>query len=221
MLWRNLRDRGRVLSVLRAGIRKLDHDGIIDPSRVGITGLSDGANTATYALIHAPIDFAAASVAWTHWNPILFYLAGPLSQPTLQSFGLDDPTAEASKKQWQRLSISLNARSIRAPILIQVADSELLPETETVASLKRFDKPVEMHVFPNETHVKTQPLHRLSVYRRNVQWFQFWLQHLEDPEPVDVDQYPRWRTLRQQHERDLRSNLNYAGNAQTSVPLTQ
>ncbi len=46
-------------------------------------------------------------------------------------------------------------------------------------ALKELGKPVELYIFPNEYHNKTQPMHRWNVYRRNVQWFQFWLQGFE------------------------------------------
>jgi hypothetical protein len=52
-------------------------------------------------------------------------------------------------------------------------------------ALQDAGKPVEMHVFPEEHHQKWRPVHRLNIYRRNVQWFEFWLMGREDPEPVD------------------------------------
>ena len=167
-------------------------------ARLGISGLSDGANTACYALIHAPDVFAAASVASTTWNPILYYVAGPMFRPQLQWFGLKDPDSPGDTGQWRDLSIALNAETLRTPLLIQVSDAELLPETQTAAALRAHDKPFEMHVFPGEHHLKSQPRHRLSVYRRNVQWFDFWLKGEQDPDPVDDGQYSRWTLLRSQ-----------------------
>jgi hypothetical protein len=210
--WRDLHDRRRVASVLEAGVKLLDNMGIVDASRVGIHGLSDGANTTGYLLIHSPRAFAAASVAGTYWNPGLYYLFGPKLQDRMRWFGLPFPGYDGTPQPWKNISIAANASVIQTPILIQVADSELLPESETFTALQLHSKPVEMHVFPNEFHVKVQPAHRLNIYQRNVQWFQFWLQDLEDPSPVDATQYGRWRKLRE---------LKLSSSLQTPSPFAQ
>ena len=72
-------------------------------------------------------------------------------------------------------------------------------------ALKEAGKPIEMYVFPDEYHVKWQPKHRHNIYRRNVQWFNFWLRGVEDPDPVDPEQYARWRKLREQHQASQRA----------------
>jgi len=196
-LWRGLRDRRRVASVLAAVIKQLEHEGLIDPQRVGIHGLSDGAATVAFMLIHSPQIFAVASVAGTEWNPGLFFLVLPMLKERMALFGLPLPRYDGIDPQWRDLSLSVNAESINTPLLIQVADSELLTAAETFTALRGFEKPVEMHVFPEEFHVKVQPAHKEAVYRRNVQWFKFWLQGTEDLDPVDGNQYARWRRLRE------------------------
>ena len=54
---------------------------------------------------------------------------------------------------------------------------------------------MELHVFPDEAHIKVQPRHRLAVYRRNLDWFRFWLQGHVDPDPAKAEQYRRWRVM--------------------------
>jgi hypothetical protein len=53
-----------------------------------------------------------------------------------------------------------------------------------------------MYVFPHEYHIKWQPVHRLAIYRRNIDWFDFWLRGVEDPDPSKAAQYLRWRRMR-------------------------
>src|SRR3546814_10333253 len=53
-----------------------------------------------------------------------------------------------------------------------------------------------MYVFPGELHNKWQPAHRLAVYTRNIDWFDFWLRGYVDPDPSKSEQYERWRALR-------------------------
>jgi hypothetical protein len=64
--------------------------------------------------------------------------------------------------------------------------------------LKEQRKPVELIVYPEEGHIKSQPKHRYAIYQRNLDWFNFWLQDKEDPDPRKKDQYARWRALRDQ-----------------------
>ena len=45
-------------------------------------------------------------------------------------------------------------------------------------------------------HQKFQPRHKLAVYERNLDWFRFWLQGYEDPNPAKEKQYARWREMR-------------------------
>jgi len=40
------------------------------------------------------------------------------------------------------------------------------------------------------------PEHRLAIYNRNLDWFRFWLQDYEDPDPAKTEQYARWRQFR-------------------------
>lgn len=91
-----------------------------------------------------------------------------------------------------------NARRIHQPILMQLAHSEALIALESVTALKAAGQPVEMLVFPDERHVKWQPAHRLAIYRRNIDWFRFWLQGYTDPDPsaARAAQYLRWKILR-------------------------
>ena len=52
-----------------------------------------------------------------------------------------------------------------------------------------------MYVFVGEPHIKFGPRHKLVVYERNLDWFRFWLQGVERPDPPDVDQYEIWRAM--------------------------
>jgi len=53
-----------------------------------------------------------------------------------------------------------------------------------------------MYVFPQETHLLIQPIHRLMNYERQVDWFRFWLKNEQDITPSKREQYERWNALR-------------------------
>ena len=54
----------------------------------------------------------------------------------------------------------------------------------------------DLYVFPNEPHQKFQPKHKLAVYERNLDWFRFWLQGYQDPDPSKATQYARWQLMK-------------------------
>ncbi|MGN6790175.1 MAG: Atxe2 family lasso peptide isopeptidase, partial [Rhodanobacteraceae bacterium] len=54
----------------------------------------------------------------------------------------------------------------------------------------------DAYVFPDEAHIKFQPRHKLAVYERNVDWFRFWLQGYEDPDPAKRAQYAHWQEMK-------------------------
>src|SRR5437879_9768253 len=72
---------------------------------------------------------------------------------------------------------------------------EVMEAVADYVSLEDAHKPVEMLVYPDEHHVKWQPAHKYAVYRRNLQWFQFWLQAKEVADPVDPGNTPRGRSF--------------------------
>ena len=102
----------------------------------------------------------------------------------------------------EQLSLGLNADRIDEPLLVNVSDREQIWSLTEVAELARHGNPVEMVVYPDEAHVKWHPAHRFSVYERNIDWLNFWLQDIEDPSPEKADQYARWRRLRDARRSD-------------------
>jgi hypothetical protein len=54
----------------------------------------------------------------------------------------------------------------------------------------------DLYVFPNEPHLKFQPKHKLADYERNLDWFRFWLQGHEGPDPAKRAQYVRWDEMK-------------------------
>lgn len=201
-------ERSVSLSALEIMVDTLDQRGLIDPARVGITGLSDGAETVWYAMIHSD-RFAVAAVSGGGWSPSWYYLANSslrrkLLKETqdLLPFGIDI----GSDARWRRIAPEFHADTINTPILIQVSDHELVMSAPTIGALMDAEQPIESHVFLDEYHIKWQPKHKLAAYQRNIQWFNFWLRGIEDPEPLDPGQFDRWRALRDQHIENLRSD---------------
>jgi hypothetical protein len=76
------------------------------------------------------------------------------------------------------------------------------------------NKPVDLIYFPHGTHIHQKPLERLESQQGSVDWFRFWLQGYEDPDPAKRAQYKRWRAL----QRAMPSTDAVAKRAAQSLP---
>jgi dipeptidyl aminopeptidase/acylaminoacyl peptidase len=169
--------------------------GVVDPQRIGLTGLSDGATTVRFALINKPI-FAAAAISSCCIDPVnVMTLAGTDFADNYQKMGAP-PLTRPDKAYWQAASLTLNAARLDRPLLMQLADDEMLLALESYSALRDYGQPVEMDIFPGEHHIKWQPAHRAAIYARNLEWFAYWLQNSRNPDPAKAAQYARWDAMR-------------------------
>ena len=181
---------------LEMAVRSLVERGIVDANKVGLAGLSHGADILEYTISHSQAFQAAIESGPGARDPFFFYLAGSLWHELFAKWGLGGwPEADA-RKNWERVAASLNADRIETPLLMNSADSEFLGNMALYTSLEQLHKPVELHIHVNELHVKNQPKHRYEIYERNIDWFRFWLEGEEDPSPGKRCQYSRWESLR-------------------------
>lgn len=179
-------------------ISKLAGRGLVDPNRVGVTGLSSASSNARFALVNSDL-FSAASLSTGYSGPQQYYFATASPKMRAQVRDLLDgayPFERAAMEYAAFEELGWHTRSmIFPPVLWQVADRELSSALFDYTMLEDEDHPVEMHVFPNERHIRWQPIHRYYTNKRNVQWFQYWLKGQKVNDPVDPDQYERWSVL--------------------------
>ena len=188
------------LAGMEAAITQLADMGIVDRSRVAITGLSHGAEMVNYGISHSSL-FRASIASGGGWDPILYDLAPDWVRADMsRAYSLESPDGD-SRGRWQRISPALNASRVLTPLLINAADDEYTFDMQWVTALRELKKPVEMFIYTDELHEKNQPKHRYEIYQRNVDWLNFWLRDKEDPDPAKAEQYKRWRELRKLQER--------------------
>jgi dipeptidyl aminopeptidase/acylaminoacyl peptidase len=189
--WRGLSERWRTLAAVTSGIDHVVSMGVADRKRVGVSGLSDGAETAVFGLLHCRC-FVAASISLGVHDPISLYVGSDDALAGQIAAGLGDPNAEL----WKDLSPALNAPRISTPILAQTADRELFFLLQMQRAFAQAHGNLDLYVFPDEYHVKWQPVHRAAVYARNFDWMNFWLRGVEDATVAKTEQYKRWRVMR-------------------------
>jgi dipeptidyl aminopeptidase/acylaminoacyl peptidase len=182
---------------LEAAVDILNKNGLIDESRVGITGFSNGVQVVNYLLIHSD-KYAAAITSSANWNPIGWYLrlADPDYKRALTAAGLGAP-GSGNERAYGDVSLAKNVNRLHTPLLINSGDEEYLYGLQDLVTLRDAGHPIDMYVFPDEGHVKWHPAHRLAIFERNVDWMNFWLRNVEDQSPAKEDQYKYWHHLRQ------------------------
>lgn len=184
------------LASTEAIIRQLAEEGIIDSTRVGMMGTSFGAMWTDFVLTHSSLVQAAATVAGPGADISVYALQGIRAVHRFWENIVGGPPEDSTLiTQWLPFSTALNARSARAPLLIQADSREALASLEWYAALRRHEKPVDFILFPGGGHVLTQPQHRFYSMQRNLEWFNYWLRGVRDPDPARAEQYDRWETM--------------------------
>lgn len=171
--------------------------GFVDESRVGIGGLSHGAFVPLF-MLQKHDRIAAISVSGGGWDPMAYYGLAPAGR--LPGYVWPKPVGEQAWKYWDQLDPAANVAAFEAPLLMNVSANETYGVIRLLRHMEEARKPYDAYVFPRENHVKWQPAHLLAIMRRNVDWFQFWLQSHEDPDPAKAEQYRRWHELKKLHE---------------------
>ena len=193
-----LRRMRRPLEAIEWVIDHLTSEGVVDPERVGVSGLSYGAEISMYVYWKSR-RIRAISAATGSWEPSWYYLGGLGWAGFVNDTGMTDPTIEGFSK-WKELSAGLNARPDLPPLLWQAPDEERLGCVETWVELRRAGAQVEWLEYTDEGHVKRSPANVWWVHQRNLDWFRFWLKDEEDPDARKTAQYVRWRAMRSHWE---------------------
>ncbi len=180
---------------LDSAIDLLDEKGLIDPAKVGITGLSSGVDAMSYALSHSN-KFAAAIAAGLDWSPVAYYYLEASKRPLLREAGFGR-LGTADDKFFAEMSPGLNASEVSAPILIQVSDDEVFGAMFNYVTLTEEGHAIDMYVFNDEYHIKWHPRNRKAVAIRSVDWMRFWLKGEEDSSPAKAEQYALWRAMQE------------------------
>jgi dipeptidyl aminopeptidase/acylaminoacyl peptidase len=172
----------------------LDAEGIIDRSRIAVTGLSYGAEIAMYAYWNWP-GLRTVSAAGGSIDPNVYYAGGPLYAEWLKRRGLPAPDIDGLSR-WREISVALNARPGLPPLLLQTPDSEEMATVGTWTALRSKGVPVEWDEYFGEGHVKRRPATKWRVFERNLNWLSFWLTGRVTPSAaLETDSLDRWRQM--------------------------
>lgn len=188
-------------SALEAMIAQLTARNLIDPGRIAITGLSDGAETVYFGLFSSEV-FATAVASSPPTDALDWWLnAESFRRSRALSLGMRWPEPGNGDEPWSRWwranSAALQADRITAPLLMQYPDNEALSGFPLYARLRQLNRPVDLYVYPDEYHLKWRPRHIGLVQTRAIDWIEFWFKGVERADPIDPNRAARWRALRQ------------------------
>jgi len=195
------------VSGYEAAANQLVSEGLVDPERIGIIGFSRTGFYVMQLLTAGSIHIRAASYTDSSLEDFLQYMA------TLDRGG--NAVAEDSDivigarpfgeglQEWLKRSPGFNLDKVSTPLLV-VGEGpfSLLCMWGPYAGLRYLHKPVDIVMLNTQQHVLTNPAVRLASQGGSVDWFRFWLQDYEDPDPAKAEQYARWRELRKLQQTD-------------------
>jgi len=159
-------------------------------------GLSFGTEATLWTVMKSDL-LAAASITSVGMSRNYYLFASRHLDGVQVGGGGKDPPARGGFIQRAELPVILQRleEGIASQILMQMPEQEYVIALDYAVPLIR-DQRADLYVFPNEPHQKFQPRHKLAAYERNVDWFRFWLQGYEDPDPAKRGEYKRWRAMK-------------------------
>ncbi len=181
------------LGIYKAAVRALSDEGLIDQKRVGIAGYSRGSQMVEISITQTDLFKAASSGDGQIFAPSTFWMG---NNPGLYGMLLGGPVYDPSAwPKWQQISPTLRAKRTTAPVLFEIA-SMAPGAVDFYHALRSAGAPAEFVYYPDETHLPNVPQDRLRIMTENLDWFDFWLNGKEDPDPRKADQYRRWEGMK-------------------------
>jgi dienelactone hydrolase len=182
-----------------AAVSDLVKQGLVDSERIGIIGFSRTCFYVMEALTTSTLHIKAASVT----DGVMGSYLQDMVEVDVTGFSQDADAIVGARlfgdglQQWRRRSPTFNMDKVGAALqVVAEGRSDLTFMWEPYAAMRYLHKPVDLILLNNAQHVLTNPAARLASQGGTVDWFRFWLQDYEDPDPAKAEQFRRWRELR-------------------------
>jgi dipeptidyl aminopeptidase/acylaminoacyl peptidase len=163
------RERGRKMQDdLTWGVKYMIAQGIADPKRIGIFGISYG-GYATLAGVTFTRDLYAAAVDYNGTSNLLHLVQSqPATSLKEYSERVGDPTTEEGRTLLKEYSPALHADKIKTPLMVVQGayDSSVqrIDAEQIVVSLRDRAVPVEYLLAPDEGHVFANPVNNMAMF---------------------------------------------------------
>lgn len=201
------------MEMVTSAISFLSNQGLVDEREVGIIGFSRTSWLVDFMLTHSKFKFAAASSADSGaYNYGVYWLSNDELTMKGSAAQYGGPPYGESLRNWLAYAPAFNAGTVETPLLMEYTQcwlgDEPLYALEFFVALRSQAKSVDLFYYPRGEHELDSPAERLASLQRNVDWFRFWMQGYERPDPEAGKQYQRWRSLKgaQAAERPSKGN---------------
>lgn len=165
-----------------SGVDALVKQGIVDPERLGITGFSYGFGLGLETIAQTQ-RFRAASLG----DGVVEMLSIAYSQAAMPWYqdllrdlaGIDSMTTSGGVQSLLRESSLMRIRNVRTPVLAEFGGTHGIAATQgrmLMHALRLQGVPVELIAYPRTGHGITEPLLRIDSMRRNLEWFDYWVE---------------------------------------------
>jgi dienelactone hydrolase len=192
-----------------AAVHYLDDRGLVDLARVGIMGHSRTGWHVDYALTHSEFVYAAAIV---DDNMDAGYIQDALSGWTNGEVPNGAEPFGVGLVSWLENSPAFNVERVRTPLLQQVTDplagvvTPVEAGWELYSRLRHLNLPVAFYVAPEfmrGSHNLQNPRQVISVQRRALEWWLYWLKDERCTDAKSAEQYRYWDELRRERDAAL------------------
>jgi len=184
-----------------AGVEKMIREGDADATRLGIMGFSYGGGLTAWSICRTD-RFRAASIGEAVYIDSVRFLANHMGNESLRAFfteeyGLPNPYIPSQRRLLERENPIDHVDSVHTPSL-----SEYGVESQHAVGAGRpwfqamqfFKIPSELVVYPRSGHGLREPVLQLDSYRRNLDWFNFWLKDESYPDKNRQEIYDAWKS---------------------------
>ncbi|HLA12251.1 MAG TPA: prolyl oligopeptidase family serine peptidase [Pyrinomonadaceae bacterium] len=190
-----------------AAVEALTREGIIDPTRVGLSGHSRMGYDTYWTITHPRETRFAASISTDSFTGSYYNYLSDLSSgrgQTDEALG-GKGSFWQNKSKWLDDETSFNIDRVITPALFTVNNSTQESDIYKRAgyliaqygAFLRNNKPMEVLLFPKGEHQLLRPRERLEMMTAVVDWYCFWLKGEIPPDPERAKRWERLRKMQQ------------------------
>lgn len=187
---------------MRAAIAKLAAEKVIDEARVAVIGWSITGSYVVRLLSENPKLVAAAVIsdsAQFGYVPYLLSVNWPSQMGAMFAKYAGHGALAADACELVARDPQYKLADHAPPIRLEaIGAGSVIGMWETYALLRFANRPVDYIYFPAGSHTLQKPAERMASQQGTVDWLRFWLQEYEEPDSAKLQQYARWRRMRDQ-----------------------
>jgi dipeptidyl aminopeptidase/acylaminoacyl peptidase len=181
------------IASMEAALTSVIDRGLADPEKTGIAGYSRGAEIVEWAmtqstLFHVAIEGDSGGSLAGHYG-----LGWPAFRAYYQQLYGGSPFDAEAQADYRRLSVSFRSKEFAGPLLQLFSKGNGFAGLELHSLLGDAGIPTDFILFPNESHIFWDPVHRAAAMRHTLDWFHYWM--LGKRNRDEDGQYARWDAM--------------------------